>query len=341
MRSNYATLTDLAMEIDRIEKSKNDYLIPSTKLTMFEDNYMRIEGESDFGINEIAHSHLSAKLNIPKAYYDRMAEVEGLRSLNVNAWLRREPKKNFVRTLDGNIRGFLSSAFRPIDNFDVMTSVLPVIGGMNVDFKSTSLTDKKLYLQVTFPEVEREVKKGDIVTRGFILTNSEVGHGAVDIKFMIWRLICQNGMIGQSILRKFHVGSRINTENQDIFKDDTVKAELESFKLRLRDIMAEAVSIQRFEDEVNKLKSAVDDKITNINDTVQNITKRFGISQGYNDSIIQNMVEESNLNRYGLANGITALAHKIENPDIQYEVEKIGSMIINMTRNEWGKYQAA
>ena len=148
-------------------------------------------------------------------------------------------------------------------------------------------------------------------------------------------------MIGQSILRKFHVGSRVNTENQDIFKDDTVKAELESFKLRLRDIMTEAVSIQRFEDEVNKLRGAVDDKITNINDTVQNITKRFGISQGYNDSIIQNMVEESNLNRYGLANGITALAHKIENPDTQYEVEKIGSMVINMTRNEWGKYQAA
>ena len=53
------------------------------------------------------------------------------------------------------------------------------------------------------------------------------------------------------------------------------------------------------------------------------------------------MVEEGNLNRYGLANGLTALAHDLDNIDAQYEVEKMGAQVIEMSRTEWGKYVAA
>ena len=47
------------------------------------------------------------------------------------------------------------------------------------------------------------------------------------------------------------------------------------------------------------------------------------------------------MNRYGLANGLTALAHSMENRDAQYEVEKMGAKVIEMSRTEWGSYVAA
>ena len=342
MKGNYKSLTDLAMEIERIEETKQDYLVSNDNLTMFQDKYVRVSGESDFGITQYAHGQFASKLGIPKAYYDRMAEVEGLRTLNVNAWLRKQNEKpSFVRTLDGNVRALLSNSFRPIDNYDLMSSFLPAIQGTELEVKSCALSEKRLYLQITFPQMEAEVKPGDVVRWGGMLLNSEVGCGAVDWKGFIERLICSNGAVGTSYFRKTHLGSRLAGENADMFKDDTRKAELESLKLVFRDIVKATLNEKVFMAEVNKLKGAVNDEIIKVESTVENVTRRFGLSQDYNNAIVENMVVEKNLNRYGLFNGITALAKQIEDVDKQYECEKIGGMIINMTKSEWGKYVAA
>jgi len=342
MIGNYKTLTDLAMEVERIEESKQDYLIPNPAITMFQDENIRVEGEGDFTINDYAHGQLASKLDIPKKYYDSMAVIEGLRTLNVNAWLRSEPnKQSFVRTVDGKARAFLSDKFRPIDNYDVLSSFLPVVKDMPIEIKACALSEKKLYMQLLFPQMEGEVKKGDVIRWGFMLTNSEVGAGAVDIKKFYERLICTNGAIGTSYMRKNHVGSRINSDNADIFQSDTVRAELESFKLKFRDIMIDAMKPERFEEELAKLKGAVDDEIRKPETVVRNVTKRFGLSEKFDEQILGNMIDEKNINRYGLFNGITALAKSIEDVDKQYEVEKIGGMIINMTKNEWGKFAVA
>jgi len=342
MNGNYTTLTDLAMEIDRVENSKNDYLLSGSKLEMSGDYRLTIDRVGAFEINEFAHGQIASKLGIPKTYYDNMTAIPDLRSYNVNAWIENNKKsKYFVRTLDNKARAFLSDSYRPIDNFDVMSAFLPAIRDLTTEVKSCALTEKKMYMQVVFPKMEMEITKGDVVQQGFILTNSEVGAGAIDLKHLIWRLLCSNGMIGMSTLRKYHIGSKMNNEDSNIFKDDTLRAELESFKLRFRDIMADMMNQKNFIEQCNLLKLAVDDKILKVNDTVANVTKRFGLSEKHNDLIINNMAEEGNMNRYGLANGITGLAHSLTNIDAQYEVEKMGSMVINMTRSEWNKYVAA
>jgi len=340
MRGNYSTLTDLAMEIDRVEQTKNDYLVSAGRILMADDKFLELDGIG-FDINEFAHGQIASKLGIPKTYYDNMTAIPELRATNVNAWLKKNEKsKYFVRTLDGKARAFLSDSYRPIDNYDLMSSFLPVIRDLTHDIKACALTEKKMYMQVTFPKMEMEIVKGDVVQQGFILTNSEVGAGAIDLKHLIWRLLCSNGMIGMSTLRKYHIGSKMTGES-DIFKEDTIRAELESFKLRFRDIMADMMSQKHFIEQCNFLKLAVDDKISNVTDTIANVTKRFGLSEKHNDMIINNMAEEHNMNRYGLANGITALAKSMDNIDAQYEVEKYGSMVINMKRSEWNKYVAA
>lgn len=343
MKSQFKSLTDFAAEIERAEQVKNDYLVPGASLRMIDDNFLGIEGaEENLSINSYAHSQIASKFGIPKKYYDEMSKIPGLRTHNVNSWIGENPaQSHFVRTLDGKARAVLSNSYRPIDNFDVLSSFLPALQGLDVQVKSSALSETKMYLQMVFPKNEREVTVGDIVQQGLILTNSEVGAGAVDIKHVIWRLRCSNGMIGESVMRKYHIGSRLDSSQTEIYKNDTIKAELESFKLRLRDILEDAISETRFIEQVQKLQLAVEDKIPEVTKTVQNVTKRFGLSEKMNDRIIENMVNEGNLNRYGLANGLTFLAHSLEDPDRQYEVEKYGHQIIMMKRDEWGKFIAA
>jgi len=150
-------------EVERIESIKNDYLVLSNNIRMFDDNSFAVN-DMNFGINSFAHGQVAEKLSIPKKYYDAMEAIPGLRTINVNEWLReKQDSKYLVRTLDGTARAFLSDRYRPIDNYDVLSSFLPVIKGMDVKIQpnTLSLTETKMYIPVIFPTLEGEVKKGD------------------------------------------------------------------------------------------------------------------------------------------------------------------------------------
>jgi len=334
-------LNEFLEKIEKNEKNKNDYLVNSKSMNMFNDSALAIHKEetpAGFELTDYAHGQLASKLNIPKKYYDKMGEISGLRSYNVNQWFKNQPQTQIVRTLDGKARAFLSDRFKPIDNHFVLQAFLPTLQKYpQLEVKSSSLTDMRMYLQITFPTLEREVSTGDVVRAGVVLTNSEVGAGAVDIKSMIWRLACSNGMISGSVLRRYHVGRRVGSNEEDygLFQDDTIKAELESYRLRMRDVLADALTETSFETQVAKLQDAVEDKILKPNKTVENVTKRFGLTQDQGESILSNMVNELNLNRYGLANGITHLAHETKSIEEQYAMEKLGNDIIELKPDEW------
>lgn len=96
-------------------------------------------GEADmyFGMGENAHRQIGAYTGIPASYYDKLMTSPQLLAENVNHWLKDKavqaqlnPERRMIRTLDGNVRAFLSDRYRRIDNEMVAEAVLPVIGKM-------------------------------------------------------------------------------------------------------------------------------------------------------------------------------------------------------------------
>ena len=81
-----------------------------------------------------------------------------------------------VRTLDGQARAFLSDRYRRLDNFDLASSVLPVLGEMGdgIQIISAEMTETRMYIKVINKRLELEVQKGDVVQAGMVLSNSEV-----------------------------------------------------------------------------------------------------------------------------------------------------------------------
>jgi len=343
MKGNYNTMEDLAREIERIEKAKVDYIVPHASIAMADDDTLAVatatEGGEKFEIGQVAHQQISEKLAIPKRYYDAMGAIPGLRAYNVNAWLKNSPDEHkLVRLLDKRVRAVLSDKFVPFDHFTVMQSFLPVMQNFaDVEVRALALTELKMYVQIVFPSLKAEVKVGDVVQAGVVLSNSEVGYGAVDISTLIWRLVCSNGMIGQSLVSRYHVGKRITEEMQEmnIFKHDTVVAEIESFRLRLRDVFQHALTQDVFEKQVARLRIAAEDKIENPVRVVENVTRRFGFTEREKEGITANMMAEGDVTRWGLANSITALAKGIDNRDRQFTVEQVGDQVINLSAKDW------
>ncbi len=125
------TLTELAAEIDRQNKTKHDYIADTRAMTLelepiaAKGTVLRLPGHGEFAVRDYTHGQIAAHTNIPKQYYDRMAkEAPALLANNVNTWFEKYPAARLVRTLDGAARAFLSDAYRPLDHYDFANVIL-------------------------------------------------------------------------------------------------------------------------------------------------------------------------------------------------------------------------
>ena len=201
------TLQELAMELDRQARTKKDYLIDTSLLSMRLEDYApvlhfpadELSHSGILHINDIAHRQIGQSLGIPAKYYDKMrTENPELLVANVNSWFDTTPQTRMVRTLDDTARAFLSNRYRCIDNYEVAETVLPIIGAMKgASVQSCELTDRRMYIKVVSDRITAEISKGDVVQAGLVISNSEVGMGSVNVRPLIYRLVCSNGMIAE------------------------------------------------------------------------------------------------------------------------------------------------
>lgn len=348
MKSTFRNIEEFAKEVIRQEGAKQDFLPDTRNITLLDDNQsFEIKGQGVYTGNNHFHGQVAAKLQIPKQYYDRIGEVPGLRAANVNALLAVKPEKRLVRTLDGTARAFLSEKYKPIDNAFILEACLPAIQERkDYELVASALTPTKLFLQIVFNNLAvvlddpKNKRKGDVLKWGITLSNSEVGAGAWDIASWLYWVWCDNGATRESIIRRHHLGSALtgDDDDQSILQSDTLQAESKALQLKVRDVLTHALTEAAFQKEVVKIRRTLDDKVERPETLVENVTKRYDgvLLQSDRELILANLVDEGNLNRYGLFNAITSLAKKdgIE-ADKAYEYEKLGGQIIELKPSEW------
>jgi Domain of unknown function (DUF932) len=209
------TLQELAAEIERQSASKRDFLADTHELTLLtvgEGSELHLPGSGEFPLRTLANEQIADHLDIPRRYYSLLRQSHpALLDLNVNRLFRDLPRRRMVRTLDGEVRAFLSDRYRRLDNDDLAEAILPVLGEIpDVQFPSTEITDTRLYIKAVAPRVAGEVRKGDVVRAGVVISNSEVGMGALLVQPLVYRLVCLNGMIAGEASRRCHVGRQID-----------------------------------------------------------------------------------------------------------------------------------
>lgn len=342
------TLQELAIELDRQQAVKKDMIVDMGALSMGTGEAglaLQVTGgnmAAQYGINDIAHRQIGQALKIPAPYYDRMrAEYPELLAQNVNGWFSRTPDtKRMLRTMDGTARALLSDRYRRIDNFEVASAVLPIISGMDgASVESCELTDSRMYLKVVNPRVTAEVKKGDIVQAGIIISNSEVGMGSVNVSPLVYRLVCSNGMIAQDgAVRKYHVG-RANEGGEDfsIYRSETIEADDKAFLMKLEDSVKAAVDQARFAAIVDKMREATEATMEAkvVPQVVELASKEYGMTEAEGKGILGHLIAGGDLSLYGLANAVTRQAQDVESYDRSTELEATGYKIITMAPALW------
>jgi Domain of unknown function (DUF932) len=336
------TLQELATEIARQSAGKRDFLADTRDLAMLTTragSKLRIATRAVCGLRPLVHEQIADYLDIPRKFYGRLRDAHPeLLDHNVNALLRHEPKRRMVRTLDGQVRAFLSDRYRRLDNDELAEAILPVLGEIpDVEFPSTEITETRLYIKAVAPHVTGEVRKGDFVQAGVVISNSEVGMGALLVQPLVYRLVCTNGMIAGTATRRFHVGRQVDsTDAMEVYRDETLRADDRAFWLKVRDVVRAAVEETRFRAIVERMRlSAETASMVDPSRGVEELGRRFHLGEQEQASVLRHLTLGGDLTQYGALNAVTRASQDVQNYDRATELEAIGGAILAMNGREW------
>lgn len=341
------SLIDLAKKIESNKALKKDMIVDTGRLQMT----AHTEGDTpklvlpdvdglgwQHDIQPLAHDQIGARAGIPAKYYDRMMqEAPHLLVENVNHWFHANPERRMVRTMDGDVRAFLSDRYQRIEHEEIAEVALPVLMNIpDVKIVSCEITDRRLYIQAVSPRVEGEIKKGDVVQAGVVISNSEVGAGAVSVRPMIYRLVCLNGMIAAEGFKAYHVGRRIE-DTAELWRDDTRKADDRAVLLKVRDMVSGAVDQTRFAAQMAKMRALTEIEAPSVNvaGAVEVLAAKVGATQDEGNSILAALIKGGDLSAWGMLNAVTAQAHVAKSYDRAVEFEAAGGQLLELKRSEW------
>ena len=358
-------LAEVLSELQYQNKMKRDYVAPA-KAFRLEDNgetftLSRNDGTQEmFNTTDLFHRQIGSTLDIPAKYYDQMRKLKPeLLARNVNAWFGDREQNYMIRSMrydeytsDGRstsdvspqnpsvARALLSDRYRRIDNTEIATAVLPLFAGQSdMEIISSAVTDTRLWLKVLNHKLEQEVKPGDVVQAGVVISNSEVGLGAVSVQPLIYRLVCSNGLIAGDVgERRTNIGRAVEAadEKYNIYSDDTREAEDKLLLMKLRDATKAALEESKFAMIVDKLRDSTEAKITgHVPDVVELTSKAYGLNQGEQESILDYLIAGGDLSLYGLSNAVTRASQDIESYDRATTLENIGWQVVNMSPSQW------
>lgn len=352
-------IADVQAELERQAKTRRDFIAPLAKVEWAptkagEVAILGLPKSPDEGLlmTDWTHGQVAAHFKVPKPYYDRMREhAPDLLAASLNRWRKDEPTtKRMVRTLDGRARAFVSDAYRCLNNLDFALAALPVMREKGAVVVSSQVTDTRLFLKAKCPWLKGEVvskalrRRGDVIEGGISLRNSEVGDGALDVALYITRVICDNGAIADSILRRAHLGKRQGgsfEEAVEFFSDRTRRLDDAAFFSKVKDMIGQAMLPEFFQTYVDKANGAGADlipKTADLTEIVEVTLDRFGIGSVAPDieKVVQhNLITSGDLTRWGVHNAVTAAANEVADYEASTMLEQAGGKIIDLSSDEW------
>jgi hypothetical protein len=352
------TLIEMATEIERQRELKRDFVADTREMRLVappDDSppVLHINGFGDFGMKPQAHAQVAARLDIYKPFYDRLLkgkfDAKGkpfkpahpdLLAMTVNKLFHDEPERRLIRVLDDDCRAFLSDGYRMLDNYDCANAVIPVLREQpEMEIVSTQLTDERFYIKAVFPKIEGEVKIGDVVQSGVVISNSEVGKGAVSVRPMLYRLWCLNGCttdIGAK--RKFHTGKRADSSEEafEIYSDKTKELSDIAFWSQIKDLVRNCTQQSTFDRILEEIQKTTGQRITGDPiKTVELTAKKFNLRSGEESDVLRHLIDGGDLTRYGLLNAITRTSQDVEDYDRASQLERLGGRIIELPQTDW------
>lgn len=353
-----ATLAELAQRLEFQQERKLDVVAPAGAIRA--RGGVLVVQDADYEITpsgvsrtagafeptDVCDQGIAEKLNIPGAYLRKLrSEFPDLYDANVNGWLVRDERRFLVRTLRGEggrpgvARAFLSNGYKIIDNYDALSAVLDGVrdAGVAVQIAGCDLSDRKMYVRVTAPEIRayaptllrdyrspfngRRGADNPTVFAGFIISNSETGCGALSIAPQLTVEVCDNGMtITKDVARAVHTGARL-AEGTIEWSDDTQRKTLSVITAQARDAVRAFLTPSYVQREIRVIEQAAGAPVQDADQTITLVSQRLKYTEAQRKGILDHFIRGGSLTAGGVLHAVTSLAQTVEDPDEAHDLE--------------------
>ena len=182
-----------------------------------------------------------------------------------------------------------------------------------------------------------------------MISTSDVGAGSLRVEPFLNRLVCLNGMIMSTSMKKRHLGSnQAEKEVMELLSDKTKELNDKAFFATVRDVLIGTMNPANFEREINKLREAADQMITNfdLEQVVELSMEKVGVKgESIKTGILSALAsgnEGAGLSKWGLANSFTRAAQADSlDYDSATDLERAGGEIINLSHTDWKRIAQA
>lgn len=358
-----ATVADLVTLLQGQHAARLDVVIPARHLIADRGNLRLIGdgeprltpdgvtvGETLLRPTAIADAGIAEKLAIP-GHYLRWLRTEqiGLYDANVNAWLADEPGRRFlVRGLHdpdggtGIARALLSDSYRVVDNLDVLMAVLHGIrtAGVEVDIARCDLTERRMYVKVRAPQIAEYAPDlladyrspftgargadNPVVFAGFVVSNSETGHGSFSLTPQLTVQVCDNGLtITKDTMREVHLGGRLS-DGVIRWSADHQAALLDLVVKQARDAVTTFLDHGYVRAKLAEIACRAGIAITDPQATLEHVGKALRFTAEERATILAHFVQGSDITSGGVLHAVTSAAQTLDDADAAYDLERSG-----------------
>lgn len=216
-------------------------------------------------------------------------------------------KRNLVRSVSEEVRGFLGGNFRRLDAAPLAIAFCESVQSLGAVIADGVSLDTKVRLRAYLPYIFEPVPN-EFMLIGLQWNNSDYGDGPHGASLFALRMACTNLAIGEVVLRQIHIGKRL--DDNITYSQATYEADTKANVLALHDTVRYALGPAQVESYLGTIKDAYESPVAG--DPVEVLKKKLNKTEAatvaayYNSPDVENLPPGKTVAR--LANAITWFA---------------------------------
>lgn len=250
----------------------------------------------------------------------------------------------------GTARALLSNSYKIVDHTETLRAAMRGMAAAGLGANNVTqcdLTGRRMYVRVEAPEVKAyapELLKNyrspfrpeltgrelPVVHAGFILTNSETGHGSFTVVPEFTVEVCTNGMtIQREAVSARHLGAKLD-DGLIRYSERTRRANLELITSQAEDAIRTFLDVNFMETILAEMTANAKGEVREAEKAVKEITQKVDCPALYDD-VLTMFIKGGDMSKGGLVHAVTAAAQSEDiDADLAYGMQaKATALLLN------------
>jgi hypothetical protein len=230
---------------------------------------------------------------------------------------------------------------RFVDNLDVLLAVLDGIRttGADVQVGRCDLTERRLYVQIHSPAVAAHAQRllsgyvspftgvrgadNPLVYAGFVLSNSETGHGSYSIVPRLVVQVCDNGLtITKDAMREVHLGGRLDPGIVR-WSEGTQRAAVDLITRQAADAAGTFLSPDYLNRTLTGIEQDAGVPVRDVPATLKYVGAQLRFTDDQQSAILDHFIAGGQRTSGGVLQAVTSAAQVQDDADIAYDMERL------------------